>query len=147
MTIGLDTNILCYSLDPAYPEHEKLRTLLLDLSPENRVAINPTILHETFHTLVFSQKWFPAEVRKRLRMLLQHPYIEFFNQTRKICVLALNLAVKYELGGRDALIIANFIGNKVPTMYTHDQALSSSEKISWKALSLTFKDPLTSGPP
>jgi hypothetical protein len=30
--IGLDTNILCYALDPAYPEHEKLKNLLFNLS-------------------------------------------------------------------------------------------------------------------
>jgi len=142
MTIGLDTNILCYSLDPAYPEHERLKDLLLNLSPENRVAISPTILHETYHTLVFGQKWVSLEARKRLRMLLQHPYVEFFNQTRKTCIIGLNLAIKLELGGRDALIIANFVANKVSTMYTHDEELLALGKISWKKLYLTFKDPL-----
>jgi hypothetical protein len=24
MIVGLDTNIICYAMDPAYPEHEKL---------------------------------------------------------------------------------------------------------------------------
>lgn len=38
MTVGLDTNILCYALDPAYPEHEKVKELLLNLSPENLIA-------------------------------------------------------------------------------------------------------------
>jgi len=56
MLTGLDTNILCYALDPAYPEHKKLKNLLTNLSQENVVAINPTVLHETYHTLVFSQK-------------------------------------------------------------------------------------------
>ncbi|KPV63596.1 MAG: hypothetical protein AOA66_0728 [Candidatus Bathyarchaeota archaeon BA2] len=56
LTVGLDTNILCYCLDPAFPEHGKLKDLLLNLSSDNRVAINPTILHETYHTLVFGQK-------------------------------------------------------------------------------------------
>ena len=59
MIIGLDTNILCYSLDPAYPEHEKLRGLLLDLSPNNLVAINLIVLREAYHVLVFGQKWLP----------------------------------------------------------------------------------------
>lgn len=142
MAIGLDTNILCYSLDPAYPEHERLKDLLLNLSPENRVAISPTILHETYHTLVFGQKWVSLEARKRLRMLLQHPYVEFFNQTRKTCIIGLNLAVKLELGGRDALIIANFVASKVSTMYTHDEELLALGKISWKKFYLAFKDPL-----
>jgi len=142
MIVGLDTNVLCYSLDPAYPEHERLKNLLITLSADNRVSINPTILHETYHTLVFGQKWVPGEAERRLKMLLKHPYIEFFSQTKKICNIALNLATKHELGGRDALIIANFVANKVPTIYTHDQDLLALEKISWRNLHLVFKDPL-----
>jgi len=142
MILGLDTNILCYSLDPAYPEHDKLKDLLTTLAPDNRVAINPTILHETYHTLVFGQKWVPEEARRRLKMLLRHPYIEFLNQTRRICTIALDLAVKHTLGGRDALIIANLVTNKVPIIFTHDQDLLALSRISWGAFQLTFKDPL-----
>jgi len=142
MIIGLDTNILCYTLDPAYPEHERLKDLLTTLSSDNRVAINPTILHETYHTLVFGQKWVPEEARKRLKMLLRHPFIEFLNQTKKICSIALDLAIVYKLGGRDALIIANLVTNKVPIIYTHDQDLLALSKISWRDFRLAFKDPL-----
>jgi predicted nucleic acid-binding protein len=142
MIVGLDTNILCYSLDPAYPEHQKSKSFLLTLSPDNRVAINPTILHETYHTLVLSQKWVPEEAKRRLKMLLRHPYIEFFNQTKKTCSVALDLAVEYKLGGRDALIVANLVTNKVALIYTHDQDLLVLKKITWRNLHLTFKDPL-----
>ncbi len=142
MLVGLDTNILCYALDPAYPEHKKLRNLLFDLSQENVAAINPTVLHETYHTLVFSQKWMPGEARKRLRMLLTHPYIEFFSQTKKTSTVALNLAVQYNLGGRDALVIANFLSNKIPVLYTHDQELLALQKVSWRNLRIIIKDPL-----
>jgi predicted nucleic acid-binding protein len=144
MLTGLDTNILCYALDPAYPEHKKLKNLLTNLSQENVVAINPTVLHETYHTLVFSQKWVPSEARKRLKMLLTHPYVEFFSQTKKTSTVALNLAVQYKLGGRDALVIANFLSNKVPVLYTHDQELLALKKISWRNLRMIIKDPLTS---
>ncbi|MEM3403336.1 MAG: PIN domain-containing protein [Nitrososphaeria archaeon] len=142
MIIGLDTNIVCYSLDSAYPEHEKLKNLLISLSPENRVAINPTILHEIYHTLVFGQKWVPSEAVRRLKMLLEHPYIEFFNQTKKTCIIALNLALKHKLGGRDALIIANFITNKIPIIYTNDQELLVLKRIVWKDFYVAFKNPL-----
>ena len=142
MITGLDTNILCYTLDPAYPEHEKLKNVLINLSPENRVAINPTILHETYHSLVFSQKWIPSEAGRRLKMLLKHPYIEFFSQTKKTCIIALNLAPQHKLGGRDALIIANFIANKVPAVYTHDQELLALKRISWRSFHVVFEDPL-----
>jgi predicted nucleic acid-binding protein len=50
---GVDTNILCYALDPAYPEHEKVADLLTSISPDNTLALNPTVIHETYHTLVF----------------------------------------------------------------------------------------------
>jgi len=143
MIAGLDTNILCYALDPAYPEHEKLKNLLIALSQENSVAINPTTLHETYHTLVFGQKWVPNEARRRLKMLLKHPYIEFFSQTKKTSVIALDLSVQHKLGGRDALIIANFLANKVSIIYTHDQELLILQKLSWKNFRLTFKDPLS----
>jgi len=142
MLVGLDTNILCYALDPAYPEHKKLRNLLIDLSQENVAAINPTVLHEAYHTLVYSQKWMPSEARKRLRMLLTHPYIEFFSQTKKTSTVALNLAVQYNLGGRDALVIANFLSNKIPVLYTHDQELLALKKVSRRNLRIIIKDPL-----
>jgi predicted nucleic acid-binding protein len=143
VTVGLDTNILCYALDPAYHEHSNLKNLLINLSPENTVALNPTVLHETYHTLVFSLEWFPEEAAGRLSMLLKHPYVEFFNQTKKTTQIALNLSVKHSLGGRDALIIANFLANKVHTIYTHDEELLKLQKMSWKNFSVAFKDPLT----
>ena len=146
MIIGLDTNVLCYALDPAYPENAKLKELLFSLSPENRLAINPTIIQETYHTLVYSQKWVPNEAQKRLKMLLKHPYIEFYSQTKKTCTIALNIAAQRSLGGRDALITANYVANKVPILYTHDQELLTLKRISWKNFRLTIIDPLTGQP-
>lgn len=143
MIVGLDTNILCYSLDPAYPEHEKLENLLVDLSPENLVALNPTVLHEAYHTLVRYLQWTPEEAAIRLSALLKHPSVAFLNQTRKTSQIALHLAVKHNLEGRDALIVANFLANKISVMYTHDKELLKLVKITWKNTSLTFKDPLT----
>jgi predicted nucleic acid-binding protein len=141
--IGLDTNILCYSLDKTYPENEKVKDLLTKLSPENHVAINPTVLHEAYHTLVFYLEWTPEEAAKRLSWMLRHPHIEYYNQTQKTSLIALNFCVKYGLDARDALIAANFIANKTPTMYTHDKELLKHQKIAWKNTNLTFKDPLT----
>ena len=100
MIAGLDTNVLCYVLDEAYPEHEKVRGVLLDLSAENKVALNPTIIHETYHVLVFSQKWMPEDAAEALKIVLNNPFIEFFNQTRKTSMIALNLSVKHNLGGK-----------------------------------------------
>ena len=142
MTTGLDTNILCYALDPAYTEHKTIGNLLIDLSSENTIALNPTVLHEAYHVLVFYLEWLPQEAAKKLSLLLKHPYIEFYNQTKKTSQIALSLATQHNLGGRDALIIANFLSNKIPTILTHDQELLSLQKIFWKNFHVTFKDPL-----
>lgn len=142
MIAGVDTNILCYALDPSYPEHESTAKLLTSLSSEKILALNPTVLHETYHTLVFYLEWLPQEASKRLILLLRHPYIEFLNQTQRTTIIALNISVKHNLGGRDALIVANLIANKVPVMYTHDREILKLQKISWKNANLIFKDPL-----
>ena len=76
-------------------------------------------------------------------MLLKNPDVEFFNQTRKTTAIALNLSVQHKLGGRDSLIVANFLTNQIPIMYTHDKQLLKLQKITWKNTNLTFKDPLT----
>ena len=143
MITALDTNILCYTLDPQYPEHQKVQNLLITLTPENKIALNPTVIHEAYHTLVYYLEWTPEEAAKKLKALLRHPFIEFYNQTQKTSIIALNLSVKNSLGGRDALIIANYIANKTSTMYTHDKELLKQQKITWKNASLTLKDPLT----
>ena len=142
MITGVDTNILCYALEPTYPEHERVKDLLSSLSSENIVALNPTVLHEAYHTLVFYLEWTPEEAARRLTALIRYPYIEFFNQTKKTTLIALNLSVKHNLDGRDALIIANFIANKIPIMYTHDNPLLKIQKITWKNTNITFKDPI-----
>ena len=143
MISGLDANIICYALDEEYPEHKKASILLFNLSAENKIALNPTTIHQTYHTLVFGQKWIPQDAAETLKMLLKHPNIKFLNQTLKSTTIALNLSVKHGLGGRDALIIANFLANEVPIMYTHDSEILKIQKISWKTSNLTFKDPLT----
>src|ERR1035437_8123554 len=116
MIVGLDANIICYALDDAYPDHENLKCLLLDLSPENKIALNSTTIHEAYHTLVFSQKWTPEESAETLKLLIKNPGAEFFNQTRKTNSIALNLSVQHKLGGRNALIAANFLENQIHAM-------------------------------
>ncbi len=142
MIAGLDANILCYALDDAYPEHEALKNLLLELTPENKVALNPTTIHESYHVLVHSQKWLPEKAAEVLITLISLPNTEFYNQTRKISTMALNLSVQYELGGRDALLIANFLANQIPILYTHDKQLLKNQKITYKNINLTITDPL-----
>ncbi len=143
MIAGLDANVLCYALDETYPEHARVKQLLINASPDDKIALNPTTIHEAYHVLVFGQKWKPEEAADALKTLLADPYSEFFNQTRKISIIALNLSVQYNLGGRDALITANYVANKVPVMFTHDKELLRLQKIDWKNASIAFKDPST----
>ncbi len=143
MIVGLDTNIICYALDGDYPENKKLSNLLLNLSTENKIAINPTTIHEAYHVLVFGEKWHTEEAAHAIKLLLKNPYIEFYNQTKKTSTIALDLSVQYNLGGRDSLIVANFIANQTPTLYTHDKELLRHQKITWKNTNLILKDPLT----
>jgi predicted nucleic acid-binding protein len=129
-------------MDPSYPEHKSLVNFFEQLSPQNLVALNPTVIHETYHTLVFYLQWQPQEATQRLTLLLKHPHTRFFNQTKQPTQTALNLATKHNLGGRDALIIANYLTNKIPTIYTHDKTLLNIQKGNWKDKQITFEDPL-----
>jgi predicted nucleic acid-binding protein len=107
------------------------------------LAVNPTVIHESYHTLVYGQKFTRSEASSRLQLLLKHPYIFFLNQTRRTCQIGLELADRYGLGGRDALILANYIGGKVPVIYTHDRDLVSIQRVAWRSASLEIRDPLT----
>ena len=142
MVRGLDSNILCYALDPAYPENVRCKRFLLEAKAESKIALNPTIIHETYHTLVFSQKWVPSEARRRLLTTLQHPYVEFYNQSRRISIAALDIAASHDIGGRDSLVLANFMVNDVPVLYTHDRELLKVQRISWKKSAISIEDPL-----
>ena len=142
LTVGLDTNILCYSLDPAYAEHPRAKDLLLSLSNENTLAINPTVIHESYHTLVHGQKFTRAEATNRLGLVLNHPYIYFLNQTKRTCQIGLDIATRYTLGGREALILANYISSKVPVIYTHDRELLSLQCVKWRSATIDTRDPL-----
>jgi predicted nucleic acid-binding protein len=141
MITGLDANIVCYALDDAYAEHQVLKNLLLELTSENKMALNPTTIHEAYHTLVRSQKWLPEEAADALLTLINMPNIEFYTQTRKISTIALNIAVQYRLGGRDSLVVANFLANNTSRMYTHDKELLKLQVITYKNTTLTIKDP------
>lgn len=142
MVYGLDSNILCYALDPAFPENTSCKRFLLGATAESKIGLNPTIIHETYHTLVFSQKWVPSEARRRLLVTLQHPYVEFYNQSRRISVVALDIATHYQLGGRDSLVIANFMVNDVPVLYTRDRELLRLRRMNWKRSTIGFEDPV-----
>ncbi|MGD0805798.1 MAG: hypothetical protein ABSA11_17185 [Candidatus Bathyarchaeia archaeon] len=74
---------------------------------------------------------------------MNHPYIYFINQTRRTCQIGLDIATKYMLSGRDALILANYLGGKIPVVYTHDTELLSIRRVTWRSATIEIRDPLT----
>ena len=109
---------------------------------EKKLGVNPTVVHETYHTLVFDQKWAPAEARQRILTTLQHPHVEFYGQTRRISLIGLDLAARLNLGGRDSLMLAGFIANEVQLLYSHDDTLTRLVRVSWKNSTIRIEDPL-----
>lgn len=140
--VGLDSNILCYALDPAYSESRICRKYLSDLSPGRQIALNPTVVHETYHVLVYGQKWEPSDARTRLQAIITHPNVVFLNQTRTTSSIGLKIAEDNKIGGRDSLILSNYIINKVSELHTHDKELTDLRRISWKNTTLNIVDPL-----
>jgi len=51
--LGIDTNLLVAFLDKDHPDHQKTKNLM----KFQYHAVNPTIIHEAYHTLVYRQKW------------------------------------------------------------------------------------------
>jgi predicted nucleic acid-binding protein len=139
---GIDTNVLSYALDPAFPEHEKASPILKRLSPQSRIALNPTVFHETYHTLVYKQKLMREDANERLLSLLRQRDVVFLNQTKSISRNAIYLANKYELGGRDSLNLSNFLFNNIVQLYSHDRKLVSLGKITMKDKELNVTDPV-----
>ena len=105
---GIDSNVLVAYLDRGHPQHHKTARLA-----SRRVALNPIVIHETYHTLVFKLKWTPEGASNVLIEILNDPDILFVNQTKETTRTGLQLAKQYALGGRDARILASFLNPSV----------------------------------
>jgi len=121
--LGIDSNVLVAYLVPEHPDHELTGTLT-----KKKHAVNPTVLHETYHTCVFKLRRNPQET---VRVLLQYMNSSLCLPTNSSTVsLGLKLALKHHLGGRDALIIASYISSKqVNKFVTLDQSLLSLKHV------------------
>ena len=137
--IGIDTNILVYSLDPTCLEHTEAKKALLS---SERWAVNSTVAHECYHTLVFRRKISTIDSKLKIVELLRDPRTSFLNLTKSVSMLALDLATKMNLGGRDSLIIASYLYNRIPEIYSHDEELVKLGKVSFKGRHIRMVDPL-----
>ncbi|HIH36695.1 MAG TPA: PIN domain-containing protein [Methanocellales archaeon] len=121
--LGIDTNVLVSFLDAWHPDHKDTERLA-----DANAATNPTIIHEAYHTLVYAQKW---DGNQAIDVLID--YIDttlFLNQTKEITKVGLSIGREYALGGRDSLILANFLSNGIGKMVTFDKSLLTLNKIS-----------------
>ena len=103
---------------PDHPDHEKTNRL----RRKEYQAVNPTVIHETYHTCVFKLRREPqATVRTVLDYLNFSLCIPLDSTTVR---LGLKLGSEFSLGGRDALILASYISSKqVSTFVTLDSSL------------------------
>ena len=65
---GIDSSILVFALDPDTEEHSEAMNAIMSTSD---LAMNPTVIHETYHTLVFKRKMQPKDARTKLRTLIK----------------------------------------------------------------------------
>jgi len=137
--IGIDTNILVYALDPTFAEHERAKRALLAI--DSRV-VNATVIHETYHTLVFRRRMSPADSRTKIAEFLDDRRTGFVNLTRTVCLFALELASRMNLGGRDSLIIGSYLHDKIPEMYSHDEDLVGLGKVAMRGRAIRITDPV-----
>lgn len=137
--IGFDSSILVFVMDPITPEHLKAAGSLESLE---EWAINPTVVHEVYHTLVFKRRLAPADAEPRLRRFIQDRRTKFYSLTKKASVFSLGLASKFELGGRDSVILGCYLMNGVDSVFTHDQSLLQFEKMRFRGRQIAFSDPV-----
>jgi predicted nucleic acid-binding protein len=137
---GLDSNILVYALDPLLPEHERAKRAVLNL---DGWYLNSTVVHEAYHALVFRRKMKPADAVEKLVELLRDDRTHFLNQTKQVSLLALALAEKYNLGGRDSLIIGCYLYHGVDRIFTHDEEILKLGAVDFRGKRVKFEDPIS----
>jgi predicted nucleic acid-binding protein len=132
--LAIDSNVLVAYLDKEHPQHSKVTTL-----SSSRVAFNPTVVHESYHTLVFKMKWEPVDASGALMEVLDDSKILFLNQTRDTTRIGLRLAERYALGGRDALILASFLNPSISEFKTFDKELTRLRRVEYGSRRLIIR--------
>lgn len=105
------------------------------------IALNPTVVHEAYHALVFKLKWSPEQAGQVLREAVEDRSNLFLNQTRETTTIGLTLAERFGLGGRDALILASFLNPSVSNLLTFDKALLALGKVAYGHRELKIRGP------
>jgi predicted nucleic acid-binding protein len=132
--LAIDSNVLVAYVDKDHPQHSKVSSLAT-----RRVALNPTVMHETYHTLVFKMKWVSSDAAEILTEMLYDAHVLFLNQTKDATRIGLSFAERYGLGGRDALILASFVNPFVTEFETFDKELIQLHRVEHGHRKLTIR--------
>ena len=118
---GIDSNILVYALNKDLYEHLACKELLMSIVNGNEVVSIPSIVFmECFHALVKAFKYKEVEVKKRLVAIIDSKNINVLDISTSSILFAFEIAEKYRTGGRDSLIAASLLENKIQEIYSHD---------------------------
>ena len=118
---GIDSNILIYALNKDLPEHSSCKELLINIvNGKELVSIPSIVFMESFHALVKAFKYKESEVKKRLIAIIDSKNINVLDISTSSILFAFEIAEKYKTGGRDSLIAASLLENKIQEIYSHD---------------------------
>jgi predicted nucleic acid-binding protein len=135
--LGIDTNVLVAYVDAGHPSHAETEPLA-----GRGVALNPTVIHEAYHTLVFKMKWAAEEASRILTAACLDEQNLFINQTLRTTRAGLKIGTEHrELGGRDALILGNLLVGKVAELVTYDKDLLALGKVRFGRSVLSIRRP------
>jgi predicted nucleic acid-binding protein len=95
---------------------------------EKAHSINPTVIHETYHTCVFKLN---RPAKETVDTLIDYMnLVQFVSSDSGASELGLRLALKHSLGGRDALILATYSrARNVIRFFTMDKSLLNLDHI------------------
>lgn len=133
--LGIDSNVLVAYIVSAHPDHDKVSPI------RNRGhAVNPTVIHETYHTCVFKLKAGPGETTHLLLEYMKRAL--FLNTTYDTVALGLKIARDYGIGGRDSLILASYVmSGRISKLVTLDRALLEIGRVSHGGHNLKIVSP------
>ena len=126
-------------MDPTTQEHAKAKDVFLKLEGW---AVNPTVIHEAYHSLVFRRKMQPEDAKVKLDALIKDRRTQFLNMTKTISLSSLEIGAEFKIGGRDALIVGCYLHGGVERVLTHDRELLNLGKIMAKGKAIRFIDPI-----
>jgi predicted nucleic acid-binding protein len=133
--LGLDSNVLVAYLVPDHPDHSSTASLR-----SKRHAVNPTVLHETYHTCVFKLKRPALETANTLIDYMK--VSDCVSMDSETAELGLRLASEHALGGRDALILASYSRARLIRKFvTMDKSLLALGRLVVGKRKLTIMSP------